>query len=79
MANIYASAGRFQDADTCRILVRDLGKKTGLTWCEFNGKVIEFAAHDTLKHVPEYKEQIKKRVRYSQSSCSYKNSLRNLE
>ena len=62
MANIYAAAERFQDADNYRISLRGLQRQPGLSWCEFNGKVFQFVAHDKLNHVPEYKQQIAKKV-----------------
>jgi len=62
MANIYAAAGRFEDSDRYRIYLRGLRKTPGLTWCEFDGKMYKFVAHDDLEHVPEHKEQITKKV-----------------
>ena len=68
LGNIYASVGRFADADTCRILVRDIEKQIGETWCEIDGKVFNFIAHDSLDHIPEYKVEVKKQVKRNRFS-----------
>jgi len=64
MANIYAAAGQYQDADRYRLAVIGVKRQPGVTWCEFNGRIFQFGAHDKLNHVPEYKEQIMEKVRF---------------
>ena len=65
LANLYAAVGQYSDADRLRDLMdkRGIKKTAGMTWIEINGEVTSFVAHDKLKHVPRYKQQIVEKVR----------------
>ena len=50
LSNIYAAAGRWEDAAKVRNMMRELGvkKEAGLSWIEFKSKVHTFVSNDNL-------------------------------
>ncbi|KAK7246836.1 hypothetical protein RIF29_41706 [Crotalaria pallida] len=64
LSNMYASAGRWEDAATVKRLMRERGvkKKPGCSWIEINKKVHVFVAEDTshpmIKEIHEYMKEM---------------------
>ncbi|KAG6701142.1 pentatricopeptide repeat-containing protein At3g49710 [Carya illinoinensis] len=64
LANIYASAGKWEEVATIRKLMRDRGvkKKPGCSWIEVNKRIHVFVAEDSshpmIKEIHEYLEEM---------------------
>ncbi|KAA8546615.1 hypothetical protein F0562_002646 [Nyssa sinensis] len=69
LANIYATAGRWEEVATVRKLMRHNGvkKKPGCSWIEVNRRVHVFVAEDSshplIKEICEFLEEMSKKMR----------------
>ncbi|KAF3971634.1 hypothetical protein ACB098_02G146900 [Castanea mollissima] len=69
LANMYASAGKWEESATVRKLMRDRGvkKKPGCSWIEVNKRIHVFVAEDSshpmTKKIYEYLEEMSKKMK----------------
>lgn len=69
LANMYASAGKWEEVAAVRKLMRDNGvkKKPGCSWIEMNKRVHVFVAEDSshpmIKEIYEFWEEISKKMK----------------
>ena len=69
LANMYASAGKWEESATVRKLMRDRGvkKKPGCSWIEVNKRIHVFVAEDSshpmTKEIYKYLEEMSKKMK----------------